>query len=173
MKNCAYMLVFSHCLEWPTGHITSSLKKSDTCWNLELPNERRLPWVPLSVRVRVRSMFESLLDLTSSHPQLSRCREQLTDTTCYLLWGCQSPDRPSESRPDFKLKAQYNLLLFTYSTFRSLRQVTFKNIKKEMSTGKEYLGRGAGHTEMHRDVQYLGVCLKTYQQILDLHTFRD
>lgn len=145
-------VVFSYSLEWPTGNFSSSLKKTDIAyWN----REHSLMWemfgtsaISQDVCVCVSYLSQCWIWLPL-HPQLSCCREQLTDSTCYLLWGSQILDGPSQSRPDLKLKVQYNFLLFTYSTFRSLGQVTFKNIKKEMSTGK---GCGEGGSA-HRNAQ--------------------
>lgn len=132
MKNCAY--------KWLTGHSGSSLKKTDLLKSCTASYLKCFAWASyLTVCVCVHLRHSCVwLPL---HPQLSGCREQLTPpATCYDSATRDWQDRvnhvPTENR-----RLNIILLLFTYSTLRSLGRVTFENIKKETSTGKG-VGRG-------------------------------
>lgn len=105
---------------------------------------------------------------TEASPPPGQLLSWTADSTCYWLWGRKSLLRLNKKWRKGSVPFQhrrFNIIffLFTYSTF-SPGQITFKNIKKEMSKGRTQ------HTEMHWDVQYLCACLKICQQILDLHT---
>lgn len=105
---------------------------------------------------------------TEASPPPGQLLSWTADSTCYRLWGHKSLLRLNKTWQKGSVPIQrrrFNIIffLFTYSTF-SPGQITFKNIKKEMSKGRTQ------HTEMHWGVQYLCACLKICQQILGLHT---
>lgn len=68
------------------------------------------------------------------------------------------------------MKVEYN---FAFIHIQYPPKIGTSYIQKYQKGNMEGEGEWAGgqHTEMHWDVQYLGVCLKTYPQILDMHTF--
>lgn len=95
---------------------------------------------------------------TEASPPPGQLLSWTADSTCYRLWGHKSLLRLNKTWRKGTVPIQcrrFNIILFlfTYSTF-SPGQITFKNIKKEMSKGRTQ------HTEMHWDVQYLCAVFK-------------